>query len=73
MSVPRPGETYWDGNGKTFTVTGIEFKDDGFHTHYVDEAYNSYSCHKDAFLNRFTLLDNYDCRARNNKMVKLYP
>lgn len=72
MAVPRPGDVYWNGNGKTFTVTGIESKEDGFHTHYVDENYNSFSCHRDAFLQRFTLIDNYDSRTRNNKVGKQY-
>lgn len=68
MAVPRPGEVYWDGKGKLFTVTGIESKEDGFYTHYRDEDYNVFNCHKEAFLNRFTLLDNYDYSTRNYKL-----
>ena len=73
MSVPRPGDTYCSSNGKIFTVLGIEFKDDGFYTHYRNENYEVFNCRRDAFLERFTLLDNYDSRTRNNSLGKQHP
>lgn len=70
MSVPRIKDTYVDSNYKKFIVTGMEVKDDGFYTYYRDEQFNSYSCSSDAFNNRFTILENYDCSSRNNSMGK---
>lgn len=73
MSVPRPGDTYSSSDGKIFTVIGIESKEDGFYTHYRDDNYEVYNCRKEAFIDRFTLLDNYDSRSRNNGLGKQNP
>lgn len=66
MSVPRPLEIYLDRNGNKFTVIGMESKEDGIYTLYRDSNFKEYSCKYEAFLNRFTLLNNYDSSSRNN-------
>jgi hypothetical protein len=69
MSVPKPTEVYLDSKGNRFTVVGMEFKEDGIYTLYRDEKFKSYSCTSEAFLERFTILKNYDSSSRNNKVV----
>jgi hypothetical protein len=66
MSVPRPLEVYLDRNCNKFTVIGMETKQDGIYTIYRDSNYKEYSCKYEAFLDRFTLFNNYDSSSRNN-------
>ena len=39
-------------------VTGVESREDGFYTHYVDSNYKNYVCKSEAFIDKFTKLDN---------------
>jgi len=64
--VPKPSEVYTDRNYRKFTVVGMEVKEDGFYTHYRDENHNTYNCRAEAFLERFTLFNNYDSSSRND-------
>ncbi len=69
MAIPRPKEVYVDHLGNRFIVTGIETKDDGFYTHYVNKDYKTFSCRSEAFLDRYRVIDN-DSSSRNNQMGK---
>lgn len=65
--VPRPREIYFDYDLNYFMVTGVETREDGFYTHYVDSKYKTYVCKSEAFIDKFTRLNN-DSRTRTNGM-----
>jgi hypothetical protein len=50
-------EIYTDGNGKMFTITGIELKDNDPWVSYTNsKTQQAYSCRQEAFLSRFVSL-----------------
>lgn len=70
MTVPKLNEVYVDYKSRTYyTVIGMEVKGDGFYTHYRDDKHRTFFCKSEAFLERFTILNNYDSSSRNDKVV----
>ena len=70
MTVPKLNEIYLDyKSSRRYTIIGMEVKGDGFYTHYRDENHKTYFCKSEAFLERFTLFNNYDSSSRNDKVV----
>lgn len=66
MILPKLNEIYLDyKSSRRYIIIGLEIKSDGFYTHYRDENHKTFSCKSEAFLERFTLLNNYDSSSRN--------
>jgi hypothetical protein len=50
-------EIYTDGNGKMFTITGLDLKDNDPWVSYTNsKTQQAYSCRQEAFLLRFVSL-----------------
>ena len=50
-------DIYSDGNGRVFTITGLELKDNDPWVSYINtQTQQAYTCRQEAFLSRFAPL-----------------
>ncbi len=53
----RLNDIYSDGNGRVFTITGLELKDNDPWVSYINtQTQQAYTCRQEAFLSRFSPL-----------------